>query len=286
MKTLIKIIVTAILGMLFVTSNAQDSSNLWKIEGNDIQTSYLFGTMHLIPQKDFDLKDKVKSAFEASEQVVLELDMSNPDFMKDIMAHSYLDNGSELKSYMDDSEFELLEAYLKEKTGVGMQMYNNVKPFMLLSVILMTSVNEPLASFEMNLMQMAKEAQKEMAGLETYEYQVAVFEHTPYEKQIDDIVEMIRNPQDHADLFSKMAQLYIAEDIESLYGYMDEYMNNDLELLEKFLDERNKNWIPEIAKFSKDRSTFYGVGAAHLGGEQGVVNLLRQAGYTVTPIMD
>lgn len=72
--------------------------------------------------------------------------------------------------------------------GSGMQMYNTVKPFMLMSVILMASVNEPMASFEMTLIKMAKEAKKEISGLETYESQVAIFEHTSYEKQIHDLV--------------------------------------------------------------------------------------------------
>lgn len=286
MNTLIKIIVTIILSVLSTTLYAQESSNLWKIEGSGIQTSYVFGTMHLIPQKDFNLKDKVKTAFEASEQVVLELDMASPEFMKDVMAHSYLEAGTELKSYMDDSEYELLDAYLKEKTGVGMQMYNTAKPLMLMSVILMTALDGPMASFEMTLMTMAKEAKKGMQGLETYESQVAIFDHTPYEKQIDDLVKMIQSPEENKALFDKMAQIYIAEDIEALYGYMDEYMNHDVELMAKFLDERNNNWIPEIAKLSKDVPTFYGVGAGHLGGDQGVVNLLKQAGYTVTPVMD
>jgi len=286
MTTLIKIIATIVLSILCTTSHAQDSSNLWKIGGNGIKTSYLFGTMHLIPQKDFNLKDKVKTAFEASEQVVLELDMSSPEFMKDIMAHSYLEKGTELKSYMDDSEYELLDAYLKEKTGAGMQMYNTAKPFMLLSVVLMTSIDGPMASFEMTLVKMAKEANKEVNGLETYETQVAIFDATPYEKQIDDLVEMIKNPEENTALFNKMAKHYIAEDIEVLYGYMDDYMKNDVEMMKKFLDDRNNNWIPEIGKFSKEVSTFYGVGAAHLGGDQGVINLLKNAGYTVTPIMD
>ncbi len=288
MNTLVKIIVTVTLSILSLTLSAQEnkSSNLWKIEGDNIKTSYLFGTMHLIPQKDFQLKDKVKSAFEASEQVVLELDMTGPEFMKDMMAHSYLEKGTELKSYMDESEYELLDNFLKEKTGNGMPMYSTMKPFMLMSVIIMASVDEPLASFEMTLMQMAKEANKEIEGLETLASQVAVFDAAPYEKQIDDLVEMISKPEENAEIFNKMAQLYVSEDIEAMYGYMDEYMKGDIVMMEKFLDERNNNWIPEIAKFSKEASTFYGVGAAHLGGDQGVVNLLREAGYRVTPVMD
>lgn len=286
MNTLIKIIVSIILSSFCTMVNAQDSSNLWKIEGNGIKTSYLFGTMHLIPQKDFDLKNKVKTAFEASEQLVLELDMASPDFMKDIMAHSYLEKGKELKSYMDDSEYELLDAYLKEKTGAGMQMYNTVKPFMLMSVILMASFDGPMASFEMSLITMAKEAHMEIEGLETYESQATIFEHNSYEKQIDDLVEIVQNPETNTEIFNKMAQLYIAEDIEALYDYMDVYMKNDVALMTKFLDDRNNKWILEIAKFSKDVPTFYGVGAAHLGGNQGVINLLKEAGYTVTPIID
>jgi len=286
MNTLIKIIATILLGILTSVTNAQESSNLWKIEGNGIKTSYVFGTMHIIPQKDFNLKDKVKAAFEASEQIVLELDMADPQFMKDIMAFSYLEEGKELKSFMDDSEYELLDSYLKEKTGTGMQMYNTAKPFMLMSVILMTASDEPMASFEMTLIQMAKAANKEMEGLETYESQVQIFENTSYEEQIDDLVEMIKNPDENAELYDKMAKLYIAEDINSLYDYMDEFMDNDTEMMTKFLDERNNNWIPEITKYSKEHATFYGVGAGHLGGEQGVINLLRKAGYSVTPVMD
>jgi hypothetical protein len=112
---------------------------------------------------------------------------------------------------------------------------------------------------------------------------------------------MIQNPDENKELYAKMAKLYIAEDIEILYDYMDDFMDNDIEILydfmddfmdndiemlKKFLDERNNKWIPEIAKFSKEHSVFYGFGAGHLGGKQGVVNLLKEAGYTVTPVLD
>lgn len=288
MNSFVKIIITAVLSFFPLTIIAQDNdkTNLWKIEGDEIKTSYLFGTMHLIPEKDFNLKDKVKTAFDSSELVVLELDMSHPEFMKDMMAQAYLEQGTELKSFMDDSEYELLDNFLKEKMGIGMQMYNTMKPFMLMSVVLMASVDGPLASFEMTLMQMAKESGKQIKGLETIATQVGVFDATPYDRQLDDLLDMIKNLDDSTELFNTMAQLYISEDIDSLYDYMDDYMNGDLEMMARFLDERNNNWIPEISKFSKDFSTFYGVGAAHLAGGQGVINLLRKAGYTVTPVMD
>ncbi|MBA6151853.1 TraB/GumN family protein [Gelidibacter maritimus] len=288
MNRLVKSILTTLLSFLSVTmiSQENDNTNLWKIEGDEIKTSYLFGTMHLIPQKDFVLKDKVKRAFDSSALVVLELDMSDPGFMQDMMAHAYLEEGTELKSFMDDNEYELLDNFLKDKTGIGMQMYNTMKPFMLMSVILMGSVDEPLASFEVTLMQMAKESDKQIKGLETIATQVGVFDATPYERQLDDLLDMIKNLDESTALFNTMAQLYISEDIDALYDYMDDYMNGDMEMMARFLDDRNNNWIPEITKLSKEASTFYGVGAAHLAGDQGLIKLLRKAGYTVTPVMD
>lgn len=288
MNTITKYITALAMSLIMtaVCAQQQNHSNLWKIEGNGIKTSYVFGTMHIIPQNKFKLKDKVKEAFEASEQIVLEIDMADPKFTQDVMANSYLENGKQLKSFMDDSEYELLDKYLKEKTGTGMTAYNNAKPLLLMSVILMVSSDEPMASFEMTLMKMAKASKKEIEGLETYASQVAVFDSESYETQIDDLIEMIANPEETKNIYSKMAELYTAEDIETLYDYMDVFMDHDVAMMKKLLDDRNHEWIPKITKFSKAHSVFYGVGAGHLGGDQGVINLLKKAGYTVTPVFD
>lgn len=275
---------------LFVAFNLKaqelDNSLLWKVEGDNIKTSYVFGTIHLIPQEDFVFKNKVKTAFQACDKAVLELDMDSPEFMKDVMKYSYLQNGDELKSFMDDKEYEILDTYLKEKLGTGMAQFNTAKPFMLMSVLLTTTASKPMASFEMTLIQMAAKAKKEIEGLETYQSQAVIFDQTPYDEQIDDLVEMIENPDKNAKIYSKMVDLYVAENISGLYDYMDEYMDGDIELMEKFLDQRNNNWIPKIEAFSKQESVFYAVGAGHLGGEQGVINLLKKAGYTLTPVLE
>lgn len=287
MNTLIKIIASVALGLLSFKSFAQNSSNLWKIEGNGIHTSYLFGTLHLIPQSDFLLKEKVKDAFGQSKQVVLEINMGSPEFMQDVMTVGYFQDDEQLKTYMDDSEYELLDTYLKEKTGQGMEIYNAVKPAMLSSVILISSMDEALASFEESLMSMAKDQNKPIEGLETYASQMKIYnELYTYERQIDDLIEMIEKPAENAEILNKMVKLYTAEDTEGLHVHMDVFMKGGLEAMTKLLDERNQNWIPQIAKFSKEKPTFYGFGAGHLGGDQGVVNLLKQQGYSVTPVLD
>lgn len=288
MNALNKITLVVLAGLFSFSIRAQvkHQTNLWKVEGENIKTSYVFGTIHILPKEDFVIKDKVKKAFETTDKIALELDMADPGFMKEIMAHSYLKKGDELKKYMDEDEYKLLDNYLKEKIGTGMVMYNNTKPFMLMSVILTAGSGKPMASYELSFLTMARQANKEMEGLESYESQVAIFDSEPYDEQIDDLIEMIKNPEQNQDLYNNMVSFYLNEDVEGLYDLMDDYMDGDIEMTEKMLDERNKKWIPEIAKFSKENSVFYAVGAGHLGGKNGVLNLLKKAGYKVTPVLD
>jgi len=65
---------------------------------------------------------------------------------------------------------------------------------------------------------------------------------------------------------------------------MEEYLAEDPELQKALLDNRNKDWVEKIPEFSKKQKVFYAVGAGHLGGENGLINLLLKEGYTVTPV--
>ena len=280
------IIVVFIATTFNIVAQNNPKTNLWKIEGDNIKTSYLFGTIHMIPKKDFTIKDKVQKAFESSDKVVLEIDMDDPNYKVDFMKLSMLNEGELLKTYMSDDEFKILDTYLKEKTGVGVNNFNTFKPMMLMSVLTMTAIGGgPLESYEMSIINMAKSANKEVSGLENIADQINAFDEDPYEEQIDTLVEMVDNGNSE-ELYSQLLQYYLAEDVDGMYDFMDDYMNDDIEGMKRFLDDRNNKWIPKMEAYSKDNAVFYAVGGAHLGGDQGVINLLKKAGYTVTPILD
>lgn len=280
------VIVVFIVTTFSIAAQNNPKSILWKIEGDNIKTSYLFGTIHRIPKKDFILKDKVQKAFESSEKVVLEIDMDDPNYYAEFMKLIALKEGESLKSYMSDVEFKTLDTYLKEKTGVGVNNYNRFKPMMLMSVLAMTSIGDgPFESYEMSLVNMAKAANKEVSGLENVADQINVFEKDPYEEQIDTLVEMVDNGNNEV-LYNQLLQYYLAEDVDGMYDFMDDYMHDDAEGMKRFLDDRNIKWIPKMEAYSKDNTVFYAVGGAHLGGDKGVINLLKKAGFTVTPILD
>ncbi len=288
MNILIKYFVIIIISFIVFVSNAQKTENslLWKIEGDSIKTSYLFGTIHLIPQEDFIITPKVQQAFDASEVVALEIDMADPGFMKEVMEFSYLKDGEELKSFMDDNEYTLLDNYLRKHSATGIAPYQKAKPFLLMSAIMTSMVSKKAASYELSLIGMAKKSKKEIEGLETFASQVAIFDSQPYDEQIDGLIEMLEDAKKTKELYLKMVKFYKDEDISGMYDYMDEYLGKDPEMTKKLLDDRNNNWIGKIEAYSKKDAVFYAVGAGHLAGKQGVINLLKKKGFKVTPIFN
>ena len=114
------------------------------------------------------------------------------------------------------------------------------------------------------------------------EFQVGIFDQIPQKLQLDELGKLVSGDYSQNE-FQTMISAYLAEDIDELdkamttSGMMADYRSI-------LLDERNKTWVPKIEEQMKTKSVFVAVGAGHLAGEFGVVNLLRDAGYTVEPI--
>ena len=287
-KSLLHLTLTGLALLTGVSSTLaqSDKSLLYKIEGEDIKTSYLYGTIHVLPQKDFELKDKVKTAFNNAELVVLELDMDDPGMQIEMVSNAMMEGDESLNKLLGAEYYAKLDSVLKETMGIGVAPFNKWKPFMVSSMLLMKYVGEQPASFEGTFVQMAKSADKEILGLESVSEQLEIFDNIPYQDQADDIVDMLDNPDGMQDLYAEMVKVYKDEDIAEMYNMMDAYYEGDAEAMNLMLHTRNKNWIPKIAQFAKDKSTFFGVGAGHLGGDEGVISLLKEAGYTITPIVE
>ncbi|MCK0130129.1 TraB/GumN family protein [Flavobacteriaceae bacterium F08102] len=261
------------------------NSLLYKVEGTDIQPSYLFGTIHLMPQKDFVMQPKVKKAFKRCDEVYLELDMDDPNMLKEMMGAMNLKNGKTLDAYMDDDEYSFLDAYFTANFNMSLANFKTFKPFYLSSMLLTKMIGDQVASYEMTFVQMAKTESKELKGLETVAEQIAVFDTQPLDEQIDDLIKMIKE-ESSLDLFNTLIELYKKENVDALYTYMDDYFNNDEVMINALLLQRNKNWADKIPQLSKETSVFYAVGAGHLGGRKGVLQLLKDKGYIVTPIFE
>lgn len=264
-------------------NSVEESSLLWKLEGHGIQPSYLFGTLHMLPQEQFSLGEKVADAFRQSQQIVLELDMDQPGLQMDIIKNMPMKEGKTLDQLMSPQDYEKLDTRLQELLGMGVQMFNNWKPFGITSMLYLQYAGGIPASFEGTFVQMAKEQQKEVLGLETVEAQMAVFDAISYQEQVKDIIEMLNDEGGSQAMFSEMVDLYLQEDLEGLGEFIDQYLDTQEER-EYLLYRRNHLWVPRIGEMAASQSSFIAVGAAHLCGDQGLISLLRKAGYQVSPL--
>jgi len=279
--------VLTLLCLLITNANAQEKNSLlWKVEGDHIKTSYIFGTIHMLPKKDFSVPQKVKDAFESTDEIYLELDMDSPEMMQEMMKQMMIEKEDILSNHVDSTEYKLLDNYLKENVGLGFAQFNRFKPLYMSSTIMSSFMGKDVASYEFTFISMAKNAEKELKGLETIEDQMSVFDSIPYEDQLDELVEMLEDPEDTKALYGKMVEKYKSENINDLFDYMDDFFDNDQKMIDKLLYDRNENWVKKIPEISKDKKILYAVGAGHLGGEKGVIQLLKNAGFKVTPVLN
>lgn len=273
----------AILFSCQAQSDKTENTLLWKVEGPNIQPSYVYGTFHILPEDDFLLTDKVKTAFKSCDQLAMELDMDDPNLQTEMFKYIAMKDGNTLDKFLSPEELDTLNAWVQSATGMGIENMLTWKPFMVSTMIINRFIKGKTASFELVFTQMAMEAKKEIFGLESIQDQLSIFDKISYQEQADDLREMMKNEDAFKDLNEEMITLYQSEDIAGIYQIMESYLDGESEM-ELMLLERNRNWIPRIAELAKDKSTFIGVGAGHLGGEEGLVNLLKQAGYTLTPV--
>ena len=132
-------------------------------------------------------------------------------------------------------------------------------------------------------MQMAKANNMEIKGLEQVEDQLKIFDEIPYSLQAQEFAETVLNIDSVKKSFNDMLVLYKQKDLSALNNMMDDE-DGFSDYSDLLLTNRNEKWISEIIEQAKIEPTFFAVGAAHLGNEVGVINLLRKKGYTVTPV--
>lgn len=274
-----------ICSMQSIAQSNKKNALLWEISGNGLQhPSYLFGTIHMICKENFTFSEVAKQKFNISKQVYLELDMDDPQLQAVMMGLMQLPDKQTLKNKLGESNFNKLDSFIKKEMNMNLTVFDRFKPMMVMSLLAQRLLScAAMESYEMNFVKMAGEQKKELLGLERVEDQVAVFDAIPDSLEIRSIMNMVNDFESQKKEFSRMSTLYKAQDIESLYQLMAESpeMMGSQELL---LDRRNRNWIPVMESAMKNSPIFFAVGAGHLAGSQGVLELLRKKGYKLNPI--
>jgi len=275
-------VITSMVFSFILHAQNLEKSLLWKISGNGLkQPSYIFGTMHAVCEINFD--KNIKKALDETTQMYLEIDMDDPNLQGIMMKGITMKDGVTLSSLMTEEEAEIVDKYLKENINLSIKMVDNIKPFMISAMFLPKLLDCPMQTIETELVKISKEQNEEIFGLESITDQLDVFDKIPYQAQLDELIKSAKDNlvKDKAET-KKMLAIYKEQDIEAMLAIMKDSENKiSSEFEEILINDRNANWIPIMERVSKEKPTFYGVGAGHLAGEKGVIKLLRKKGYTV-----
>lgn len=273
-----------------ITYDKLDNALLWKITGQDAQESYLFGTIHIIDAESFFYPEGLLSALETCDKIMFEIDMNDMNDMgaqMELMQKATMKGDQSLSDLISEEDYELVKAHF-EKMGLPLFMFERLKP-MFLTVFagdmdpkgLQTGT---MKSYEMELVKIGNDKKMETGGLETIDYQLSVFDSIPYVEQAQMLVDAIKMGSSDSDYLDEMIGVYVKQDLNRMVEMFTEE-DSDIEGYEDvLLINRNKNWIPLMESEMKVQSCFFAVGAGHLGGKDGVIHLLRQQGYSLTPV--
>jgi hypothetical protein len=267
-----------------------EKSLLWEISGKGLEKpSYLFGTMHLICEDDAVLSDSLKGAIQNTERVYFEVDMDNLMEMLLIMTKMKMKNDTTLADLLNKEDYEKVKNYIENHNGlIPFSEFEKYKPLLASSLLMEAGLDcSSTVAMEQLIMQEAKSKRKRIEGLETMNYQVSIFDSIPYRLQAEQLLKYIQSQDDRSDAgkeFNEMMDAYRTQDIEKLGKFITKSDYGLMQYEDMLLYQRNRNWVAKLKTIMHDRPVTIAVGAGHLPGEKGVINLLRKEGYTVRAI--
>lgn len=275
----------------------------WKVSKEGQQPSWLYGTMHVTDPRIVNLSDGVTKAIDQSDTVVIEtLDLLDPlkaqaALLKNPELTMFTD-GQKLTSTMSADDKSFVEAELKER-GIPASFVARMKPWMVMSLVSIPDCEQQRKAsgaqiLDFAIVERAKAQGKELKGLETILEQVTAMASLPIDFQVKGLVESLRLGDVLTDVNETMTQLYLQEDIALITPALkavakelgqEEDPDEDFGAFEaKIILERNYLMAERAEPILNDGNAFIAIGALHLPGEEGVIELLRKQGFEVTRV--
>lgn len=261
---------------------------LWVVKDADT-TIYLFGTVHVLKPGLSWFDEAVKTAFDASGELVLE--MIEPDAaeaQKLVIATAIDKDGPALTQKLSEGD---RAAYIKAMTEIGLpwQQIEPFKPWMASLTMSMTGLQksgfDPKSGAEKVLAAAAKAANKPIGALETMEQQLGFFDSVPEESQIKFLNATVKDMPKMTETMNTMVTTWANGDPAALGDLMNEGMKATPELTKVLLTDRNARWAEWIdARMDKPGVVFVAVGAGHLAGEQSLQDKLKAHQLTATRV--
>lgn len=270
------------------TTSRGGTGILYRITGKGLtKPSYLFGTVHVICEKDMFSEEKLGGYLDQTDRLVMELDLDNLGEIAEMAKGLALPEGKNLKTILTPEQYAKVDEMVLNALGFHAENVQTLSPIALQVMILsspkMLGCSSPSA-YELMLTKLAIAKKKPVEGLETAAFQRQTVDSIPLDAQAKILYEMALDPMRSVNDFKQLIAVYKLQDSEKLYETIGKQMGGGVDIEAQLVDARNKTWVPKIETMIKEKPTFIAVGGGHLGGKDGLVAALRSKGYKLEPI--
>ncbi len=273
----------AILGQ----ASAQEKSFLWRVR-SEKNSIYILGSIHFFKKESYPLKKSIEQAVETARKLVLEIDLQSvtPEKTQQVTLEKGLfRDGTTLQQNVAKETYESTEQRARE-LGIDLRAMNPLKPWLVALTLTTMKLQklgfDPSYGVDRYLAERAKRSGKPISGLESIEFQLGLLDGLSRRDQEMMLRETLKELDQLDQGVEQIVQLWMKGDVGSVEDWLLAGMREYPDLHEKIIVERNRRWLPQIEKMiTQGENAIVVVGAAHLVGREGVIELLKQRGYTV-----
>ncbi len=271
----------------------------WRVEKAGAAPSWLMGTMHLTDARVLAMPEAARKVWPQAQTVIVESDeiLDERKAMASLFAKpelTMLTDGSTITSLLSEADSRKLEDGLKSR-GLALPLVARMQPWMIASFVSLpacelTRKAQGASFLDKRIAEDATAQGKALVGLETMEEQLSAMASLPLKFHLDALIETLALGERMDGMIETMIQLYLSGDTGRIMPMVKTLTPGGADpgkgyaaFEQRILIDRNRIMAERAAPYFARGNVFMAVGALHLPGDEGVVALLRKAGYTVTP---
>lgn len=274
-------------------SEGAPRGSVWVVEGGQGGRLFLCGTIHLLREQDYPLAKVYDLAYEQSRELILELPPGSSEGgeLGVRMAElGRLPDGARLEQGIDAAEWKRVQAWAA-KRGVDKAVLNGCRPWYVSLILVAMEYGYLGASPERGVEQVfedrAKQDGKPGQGLETVDFQLQLFAGMTAEQEQQILTQTLDELETVEAEFDQMIRFWKEGNMDELQALLMREAQQYPDLMDAFLVARNRAWLPTLeAKLESGSQVMVLVGAGHLGGDEGLITLLKGKGYRVQHASD
>jgi len=261
---------------------------LWKVQSKT-STVYVLGSIHYLKKEMYPLNKKIENAFEKSEYLVVEANISDTekvDTEKLTESGLYLDDET-FEKHVSPQTYDLVKKEL-ERLGVPLELIGKQKPWFL--ALTLASLEIVKLGFDPNYgidayFLSKGEDKKKILELESFDSQINLFCQLTEKEQEFLLLYTLKDIQVIEQELDKLVQAWTSGDTKGVEAIITRSLAEDRGLspiYEKLIYGRNRNMASKIEGYLKTKGSYFVVvGAGHLVGKRGIIEILKAKGFLV-----